>query len=599
MTDMAESTPQEEHQVNDVSNDASNENTLQPIEEVTDYNSCSLDELIEKCQELSQTEHVYSVAKEIEAVKSVFYKKLLLNKAEKKAAFLEAGGDESIYNHQHPLEDVFKSIYSAFKKRKADFRAQQEKDFVKNLKLKRLIIEEINSLTKGSETIKDTFDHFHKLQEKWRNTGAVAAAQNNNLWQSYHHHVELFYDYISINRELRDLDFKRNLEKKTALCEKAEGLAEEKSLNKAHQILQELHEVWKELGPVSREHRETIWDRFKEATRVLHKKRNDYFVELKEKSAQTAKEKEAICQQIIESYSELPTTHNHWKSSTEKVLKLEESWKNLGRLERSDNTKAWKRLRAVLGDFYHAKNEFYKIRKEDLKSELNKKITICEKAESLMNSSDWKTTSEQLIKLQKEWKDSGYVPKNQSEPIWKRFRAACDTFFDRRKAHFKEADTAREQSLKSKKALLTKTKKTKLSNDTDSDFKMLQQLFQDWNSLGQVPRDKSNIEKEFKTLLDGLYDQLKLDKKELEKIKFENKIKNLKTDTFKLDKERQFIRGKMNDLQKQIIQYETNIEFFGRSKGAEKLRQQVAQKIEDSRQLLGGLKEKLSLLNKL
>lgn len=596
MTDKAENTPQEEA----VTNNSTDElKETEPTAELVDYNLHSLEELIDRCQALSQEERVYSVAKEIEAIKSVFYKKLIAEKAEKKAAFLEAGGDETTYNYQHPQEDAFKSIYGSFKKRKADYRAQQEKDFAKNLLIKRSIIEEIHALTNGTETIKETFEHFHQLQDKWRNTGAVAAAQNNDLWQSYHHHVELFYDYISINRELRDLDFKRNLEKKTSLCEKAEALAEEKSLNKAHEALQELHEAWKELGPVSREHREEIWNRFKEATRVLHKKRNDYFLALKEKSAQVAKEKEAICLQIIESYTKLPNTHNEWNACTETVSKLEEKWKSLGRLEKSENSKAWKRLRAVLGDFYHAKNEFYKHRKEGLKSELNKKIAICEKAEALQNSSDWKDTSDQLIKLQKEWKSTGYVPKNQSEPIWKRFRTACDTFFDRRKAHFKEADKAREESLKAKKAFLTKAKKTKLSGDTDADFKMLQQLFQDWKSLGQVPRDKSEIEKGFKTLLDGLYDQLKVDKKELEKIKFQNKLENLKGDAFKLDKERQFIRNKMNDLQKQITQYETNIEFFGHSKGAEKLREQVEQKIEACRHSLGDLKEKLGLLNKL
>lgn len=594
MTENTETTPLEESQNEELTQE-------KVIAENIDYNEHSLEELVEKTAALISAEKIYTVAKEVENIKSVFYKKLALDKAEKKAAFTEAGGVEEEYDYAHPLEKSFKSVYNNFKNKKASYREEQDKRFASNLKVKKEIIEAIDTLTKGEETIKVTFEHFNELQEKWRNTGGVAPAHNNDLWQNYHHHVELFYDYISINRDLRDLDFKRNLEKKTTLCEKAEALDKEKSLNKAHLNLQELHEAWKEIGPVEREHRETVWERFKEATRLIHKKRNNYFLELKEKSAKAAEAKEVICQAITALYTTLPSTHSEWKTASEKAKKLEDDWKALGRLEKSENSKSWKRLREVLGGLHHAKNEFYKHRKDEHKTELAKKVAICEQAEKLQTSSNWKEASNQFIQLQNDWKNTGYVPKHQSEPIWKRFRVACDTFFKHKKDHFKEADAAREESLKKKTAFLEESKKIKLTDNTDKNFKALQKLFSDWKDLGAVPRNKPSIEKEFKTLLDGLYDQLKIDKKELEKVKFQNKLDGFKSegDSYKLDKERQFIRGKMNDLKKEITQYETNIGFFGQSKGAEKLRQQVEKKIEATRQTLASFKEKLRLLNEL
>jgi hypothetical protein len=594
MTENTETTPLEESQNEELTQES-------VIAETINYNEYSLEELVEKITELIATEKIYTVAKEVENIKSVFYKKLATDKTEKKAAFIEAGGVEEEYDYAHPLEGSFKSAYNNFKNKKASYREEQDKRFASNLKVKKEIIEAIDALTKGEETIKVTFEHFNKLQEKWRNTGGVTPTHNNDLWQNYHHHVELFYDYISINRDLRDLDFKRNLEKKTDLCEKAEALDKEKSLNKAHLNLQELHEAWKEIGPVEREHRETVWERFKEATRVIHKKRNDYFLELKEKSAKAAEAKEAVCQAITVLYTTLPSTHSEWKVASEQVAKLEEDWKALGRLEKSENSKAWKKLRDVLGHFFHAKNDFYKHRKDEHKTELTKKLAICEQAEELQTSTNWKESSNQFIQLQSDWKNTGYVPKHQSEPIWKRFRAACDTFFKHKKEHFKEADATREESLKKKKVFLEECKKFNLTEDTDTNLKALQKLFADWKELGAVPRNKSAIDKEFKTVLDSLYDQLKIDKKELEKVKFQNKLDGLKSDgdSYKLDKERQFIRGKMNDLKKEITQYETNIGFFGQSKGVEKLRQQVEEKIEVNRQTLDSFKEKLRLLDEL
>ncbi|MBF90264.1 MAG: hypothetical protein CMP75_00670 [Flavobacteriales bacterium] len=592
MTENTESTPMEESQ-----------ETLQTTEhtfEVTiDYNKLSLEELIEKVKELNAIENIYSVAKEVETIKSVFYKNLRDEKTASKTSLLEEGGKEAAFVFDQKTENNFKSAYNQFKRKKAEYRAQQEKAYASNLHIKKSIIEEIYSLTKGEEKIKDTFEHFRSLQEKWRNTGAVAPAHNNDLWQSYHHHVELFYDYLSINRELRDLDFKKNLERKTDLCEKAEALDKEKSLNKAHKKLQELHQAWKEVGPLEREYREAIWERFKTATRVIHKKRNDYFLELKEKYTKAAELKEEVCLKIVAVYTILPETNADWQKASELVLELEKEWKSLGRLDKSKNSKSWKRFRQVLGDFYQAKNMFYKQRKSNLKSELDKKFAICEKAEALQDSTDWKSTTEKIIQLQKDWKKTAYVPKSQSEKVWIRFRRACNTFFDKKKAHFKALDAKKIENLKNKLSFLNELNKKTFSEKGKDSFSELQKINKDWNRLGPVPREKEEIEQQFRQIMDGFYKSLKINQKELGELKFKNKLENIKDDEFKLDKERQFIRNKISERQKEIAQYENNVSFFANSKGTEKLKDQVYQKIAECGARIEELKEQLRLLNEL
>ena len=591
MTENTESTPIEE-----------NQDTLQTeniVEETIDYNELSLEELIEKVNQFNNFEKIYLIAKEVETIKSIFYKKLSEEKTASKNSYVEAGGEEEAFIFDQKSENDFKLVYKQFKRKKAEYRTQQEQAYATNLRIKKSIIEDIDSLTKGEETIKDTFEHFRSLQDKWRNTGPVSPSYNNDLWQSYHHHVELFYDYININRDLRDLDFKKNLERKTDLCEKAEALDNEESLNKAHNELQELHEAWKEVGPVDKEHREVIWDRFKTATRVIHKKRNDYFLEIKEKNAKTAELKEKICQKIVAVYTILPETHIDWQKASEIVLELEKEWKILGRLNKSENNKAWKSFRKAIGDFYFEKNEFYKQRKSNLKSELEKKVTICEKAEALQDSTDWKSTTEKIIQLQNDWKKTGYVPKNQSEKVWIRFRNACNTFFDKKKAHFKELDAIKIDNLKNKTAFLNELRKKTFTDKGKGSFGELQNIIKDWNKLGHVPRGKEELEQQFQLVMDGFYKSLKITKKQLFELKFKNKLEDIKDNEFKLEKERQFISNKISEKQKEIAQYENNMSFFTNSKGTEKLKKQVYQKIAACQAKIEELKQQLRLINEL
>lgn len=566
-----------------------------------DYSALTIDELMTEVNELIKSEDVFSNAKTIDIIKSVFYKKVNAEKEQKKAEFLADEGVEEEFSYTHPSEKEFKTLFNSFRKKKHDLREKIESDYIKNHKIKTTIIEDIEALINTEETLKGTFEKFKALQEKWRNTGEVSIGYRNDVWKSYHYQVERFYDYVKINNELRDLDFNKNYEKKLQICEATEALLKEKSINKIHNDLQELHQKWKEIGPVKRELREEMWERFKNASRELHKKRNDHYVELKERGAQAFKNKQEICQQINELSNEGADSHNAWSKLTEKVQELEAKWKKEGGLKKEDNKEAWKTLRESLSSFYAKKNEFYKAKKVENKEIVNAKTKLCEKAEELIQSEnvDWKHHSQQFIKLQDDWKKSGHLPKGLSDKLWSRFKKAVNTFYKNKKAFFADLDKEKADNLKLKEELLEKVKAYALTDDNSSNFESLKQFQKEWYAIGNVPRDNFEIENAIKKTIDGFYSKMKVDKKELENVRFNSKLERLKekSNPIALDKEKQFLRTKINDLQKEINQYETNISFFGNSKGADKLKQQVLKKIQNGYDSIEELKAKIKLIN--
>ena len=576
--------------------------TLENANPEVDYKSFTAQELEQQVTELVKTENIYSVAKNVEAIKAVFYKKINTEKELHKQAYLKNEGIEEDYEFVHPLERNFKKLLAEFRKKKADFREKTELDFTKNLKIKSQIIKDIEALIKDEETIKDTFEKFRALQDKWRATGEVSIGYRNDIWKSYHHQVEKFYDYIKINNELRDLDFERNLKQKVKMCEEAEKLMNEKSINKVHIELQNLHERWKEIGPIKRELREEVWERFKQATYKLHKRRNEHFLELKNRGKQAFENKSEICSKITV-LSETPgKTHQEWNKLTAQVQELEAEWKKQAPMSKEDNKLAWKLLRDTLSIFYAKKNDFYKDKKQENKQIIQQKVALCEKAEELTKStSSWKERTDKTLKLQESWKKSGYLPKSQSDKLWKRFRSALDNFYDSKKNFFKELDKEKIDNLAKKESYLKIVKALELTEVKDDNLKALESFQKEWRKLGEVARDKSKIEDDFKKSIDGFYKKMKVDKQELSDIKFNNKLENLKTksDSFAIDKEKQFISNKINTLQKEVNQYETNISFFGASKGADKLKSQIVDKIENGKAEIDSLKRKLKQLNTL
>ena len=566
-----------------------------------------IEQVIEKIDLLSQNENPYLVSKKIEDLKSIFYIKLKEKTAEKEVIILEETPttvqDESSEEKSkeitlHPLEIEFKTSYRKFKKVKFEFRKKRDGQEVDNLKTKQQIIADIDKLTQEDESIKKTFEHFRILQEQWKNTGHVPQTENNNLWQSYHHHVELFYDYIKLNNDLRDLDFTRNLEEKIAIYEKAEALLNEKSFNKIHNTLQELHEHWKNVGPVKRELREELWERFQNISKTLNKKRNDYFLKEKEKDQKKLIQKEEICKKIDTLTLTTIFSHKEWEEANNQCSELEKEWKDIGRLNKVENSIAWKSLRTVLNNFYDKKNAYYKQKKEEGKNILKVKIIICEKSEKLQNSTDWQVTGNQLITLQNEWKNAGFSSADQSNKIWKRFKAACDTFFNARKVHYKAMDKEKEGALKEKEELLLTLKEFKASSNSKDDIKKLKEFSNQWKKLGHIPRDKMKINDEFFDLINAKFEELGLSKKVLAEEQYKNKVSSIKGNGKAISSEKQFLRLKIDNLKKEISQYENNISFFGKNKSTEPLRKQVEEQIAKANTDIEALKQKLQILNK-
>ncbi len=569
---------------------------LTPVSEViTPVNNTDLgiDELIEKINLLAQYKKPYTVSKEVEELKSIFYIKLKAKNKEEEKEKTNSTEEESTTDTVtqektlHPLEIKFKLAYGNYKKIKFEFR-----------KKKRKIIEDIDKLTQEDESIKKTFEHFKILQEQWKNTGHVPQTENNNLWQSYHHHVELFYDYIKLNNDLRDLDFTRNLEEKTEICKKAEALVNAKSFNKMHDTLQELHEHWKNIGPVKRELREDLWERFQNISKTLNKKRNNYFLEIKEKDKEKLTKKDAICKKIDNLTTQPITSHNTWQLITNLSAELEAEWKNIGRLNKVDNTLAWKNLRASLNNFYNKKNAFYKQKKEEGSLVLTAKINICEKAETLQNSTDWQGAGNKLIALQTQWKNTGFTPAEKSNKLWKRFKAACDTFFNARKAHYKAQDKEKEACFKEKTELLKEVKAFKTTTDSKTSIEQLKEFGEKWKALGRVPIKKMKINEEFFALINSKFETLGLSKKALDTEKYKNKISSLKGNDKAVGNEKQFLREKIDTLKKETAQYENNISFLGINKGTEPLRKQVEKQISIASDEIDILKQKLQLLSR-
>ena len=572
-------------------------NTITAENPEIDNNILSMDELVARVSLLSKNHNPYSVSKEIEEIKSIFYTKLKIEKKEDLVTE-ELEKEEKSKDKLHPLEVKFKNTFDIYRKIKSEFRKRKEKEEEENLKIKRIIIEDIDALVKEEESIKITFEKFRELQARWRETGHVPITENNHLWQSYHHHVELFYDFIKINNDLRDLDFKRNLEAKNIICAKAEALIEERSINKAHNNLQELHEHWKNVGPVERTLREPLWEKFKEISKKINKRRNDYFIEKKKENSIKLDSKNIIAKEIENITFEEKTSHNQWQEATTKCRELEKKWKALGKLSKESNKIAWNKLREVLNNFYSAKNDFYKQKKILKKKILNEKLAICEKAERLQDSTDWKKTGDNLIKLQKEWKNSEFSPSTQSNEVWIRFREACNIFFNNRKKYFKEIKKQETEAYKEKKALIKELEGLKLSSKSKENIKKIKEFNSRWDNIKQTPKDKKSINTQFLNLLNSKFEELGLDKKALATEKYKNKISSIKGNSRAINKEQELIKKRIDTIEKVIAQYENNISFFGNGKATAPLLDQTQKQIDNAKSDIKDLEQKIQMLNK-
>lgn len=578
------------------------EEAIAEPEPEVDYSSMNEVELINAFKELLENEDFMKIYHQVEKIKVSFYKRNKARiQAEKKAYLAEGGNEDEFKAELNPYEPDMKKLLSQFRQLKTSHNKELEAEKEKNLKLKYEIIEEIKGLVNREESINKTFQEFKVLQQKWHDIGMVPQASLKDLWENYHHHVENFYDYIKINKELRDLDLKKNLEEKVKLCEKAEELLLEKSIVRAFNILQKLHDAWREVGPVPREQKEEIWERFKEITQQINRKHQDFFEERKKGQKKNLEAKTALCEQIEEILTLEFTNHQQWEEKSKEIVEMQKLWRTIGYTPKKDNNIIYERFRVACDQFFDNKREFYSKHKEQQANNMHMKIDLCVQAEALKDSTDWKATTDELIAIQKKWKEIGPISRKNSEMLWKRFRAACDHFFDKKSEFFNSKDESQVENLKLKKALIEEIEKFKPSGSDEETFEQLRDLQRKWSEIGYVPfSEKDKVQKRFRDAINKQFDKLRIEDKERNLLKFKTKMSDWKSSSRgqnKLYAERDKYVSKLKQLESDLITLQNNIGFFSNSKGAEALIKEVEQKIKNNEEQIEYLKEKIRVID--
>lgn len=572
-------------------------------EEGQDFSALSKTALIKALEKLIQSESPVKVKNQVEDIKSEFYKKHKAGIEEKKEAYIQSGGrEEDFVPPRDEEEQVFKDLLAKYKKHKAEENKKIEKEREINLSQKQEVIDGIKKLIEGTESLNKTFEEFRALQKKWRESGPPPSQEARNLWNTYNHYVEQFYDYININKELRDLDFKKNQEEKTALCEKAEELTQKEKVVEAFHELQKLHDQWRNTGPVPKDQREQLWERFKAATTIINKKHQDYFQRLKEEQEANLQKKEELAEKVETLSQEELNTHQEWKIKTKELLEIQEEWKKIGRAPKKQNGKVYFRLKKATDHFFKRKREFYNANKEILKKNLARKEELCETAEQLKDSDDLEHATKKIKELQQIWKKAGPVPAKASHKLWKRFRSACDEFFQKKAEYHKKLVSQYDDNLKEKEALVEEIQKYESSGDQDQDKKAIDDFEKKWDAIGYVPgKDKNRIQKKYKQAIGGVLEKLNIDQKEKEVLQYKNKLIGLNTTPQpekKLRYERDKLLNQYKKLENDIKVLENNIGFFNHSsKNADKMIAQFNQQIEEAREKMRMLKEKIDTLD--
>ncbi|MEI7523137.1 MAG: DUF349 domain-containing protein [Mariniphaga sp.] len=571
---------------------------------IHDYSSYSKIQLVNTLRKILSEGTADEIRPHAEAIKGCFYKIRNSEIQEQKAAFTAQGNDEELFEAQEDVhESELKDLLREYKNLRAELNKKQEAVKEDNYHKKLAIIEEIKSLINSEESINMTFQEFNNLQDKWKSIGQVPQTKVKDLWENYHYNVELFYDFVKINRELRDLDLRRNMDEKGKLCVKAEELAataDAEALSTFRE-LQKLHESWREIGPVPRESKQELWERFKSATTLINKRYQQFFEQERTSQKEQLQKKVELCE-LAEQYCEFKSENpREWNEITEKVIALQEAWKNSGFGPRKENAKVWERFRAANDAFFQNKRNFWNKSKDQLNKNLALKLEVCEQAEKLKESDDWKATTDKLIALQKKWKEVGPVPRKQSELIWKRFRSACDEFFNRKTTHFSGVTGDQDENYKAKKALITEIENFKATGNSKEDIEVLKKFQERWTDIGFVPfRKKEELQARYHALIDGHFDQLKLDDQDMGLYKFKSKIENLASQPrgwSKINMERDRCAQHLKQLENDINTLGNNVGFFGSSKGAQSLIQGVNIQIEKIKVQIDYLKEKLKIID--
>ncbi|WP_300698310.1 DUF349 domain-containing protein [Bacteroides sp.] len=570
------------------------EKPVEPVQKLTK------EDILAKLKEIA--EDVENASKgDIDGLKQIFYK---IHNAEQEAAkklFVENGGvAEEFVPLADDVEEEFKNIMSVIKEKRSSLTAEQEKQKELNLQVKLSIIEELKELVESPDDANKSYTEFKKLQQQWNEIKLVPQTKVNELWKNYQLYVEKFYDLLKLNNEFREYDFKKNLEIKTHLCEAAEKLADEPDVVSAFHQLQKLHQEFRDTGPVAKELRDEIWARFKVASTNVNRRHQQHFESLKETEQNNLDQKTVICE-IIEAidYNEL-TNFASWESKTQEIIALQNKWKTIGFAPQKMNVKIFERFRKACDEFFHRKGDFFKTLKEGMNENLDKKRALCEKAEALKDSTDWKTTADELTKLQKEWKTIGPVAKKYSDAVWKRFISACDYFFEQKNKATSSQRSVEQENLEKKKAIVDKLASIDESMDTEEATQLVRDLMKEWNNIGHVPfKEKDKIYKSYHSQVDKLFDRFNISASNKKLSNFKSSISSIQEGSPQaLYREREKLVRTLDNMKNELQTYENNLGFLtASSKKGNSLLTEINRKVEKLKADIDLVKEKIKVLD--
>ena len=575
--------------------------------EMLDYESMSMESMIDELEKLTAIEKVMSVKDHVDGLKNAFLQKYYHFIDEKKQAFeaekAESGAESNEdFHYSFPLKTKFDQLYTNYRDRKNAHFKGLENNLKTNLETRNALVDELKNLLHSQEKIGSSLKPFNDIRDRWKNAGPIPKDKYNHVWNTYHFYVDQFYDILHLDREARDIDFKHNLVQKLNIIARCEELVEMPDVNKAFRELQDLHKLWKEeIGPVGREHREEIWIKFSDLTKQMHDKRELIFEKLRGTENENLENKNLIINEIASIATEKVDSHNLWSAQVAKVEALRETFFNIGKVPNEVNEDTWARFKVAVKDFNIIKNSFYKDIKKSQNDNMHKKQALVAKARELQESIDFAVTTPLMKQIQEEWKTVGHVPRNVSDKLWKQFLAACNHYFEKLKEQKNEENAEEVEAFEKKKAYMDTMREFAMSGDHKTDLDAIKLHIETWKTFGRVPAQRRHIEGKFNKILDGLFEKLSLSKKDTDMMRFNNRMEQLSdnNDTRKLENEKVFLMRKIEEVQSEIFQLENNIQFFTNTKNAKKENSivlEVRKNIEKHREELVVLREKLKQL---
>lgn len=573
-----------------------------PLPESINYEILSREEQLKYLKTFIEDTPVSKHNRSVNNLRLAFDKSTKKERDQEKTDFLEKGNlIEDFVEVQDDLEKEFYSLYNHFQSLRHKESEDVEKIKEDNLKAKYEVIESIKELLNKQESLNDTFQEFKMLQQKWHDIGQVPQSKLQDIWDNYHHHVENFYNYIKINNELRDIDLKKNLEIKIDLCEKAEALLLDPSPIKAFNALQKLHDIWRETGPVIRDKKEEIWERFRDATLKINQRQNEHYESLRNQMTQNLEAKTELCEKAEEILKQELKTPKEWENKSNELIDLQKIWKTIGFAPKKENNAIYERFRTACDAFFTKKRDFFKDFKEEQNVNFQLKTELCIKAEAMKDSQDWRKTTQEFINIQKEWKKIGPVARKHSDAIWKRFRTACDYFFDQKDEFFKEIDTVQDNNLKLKEKIIERIKNFEIEDKEESVIiEELQDIQKQWSEIGFVPiKDKDRVNQEFRNIINQKFNKLNLNEDEKNLQIYINKLETWKlSNQFeeKIGAERHKMSNRLKQLESEIVVWENNIGFFSKSKKSDALIHNFQKKIDNAKQSIELLAKKLEII---